>query len=319
MHDLWRHISIPADYAAINLYQGTRSPAGEVVRSQAGAYFWRSLYHRLISTINFDLPDGWNEDYFKNVLFGIGFIGVIRTAEYGIVPQFCTLTGYGIYRQPVRMLVTSPLIRFEGSIGEDCELIRLTPDYVGVCDIVDHYSDRLANLYGALDMSIENSKIASLFFPRNQAAAQSLKDIMERISAGEARIFADKLLKEDITDANDSIFTYTTRAKENYLVSGILEDMAAIVSEFDREVGIPVVPQKKERYNEMEISSVLSGSAARLSLWSQCLSETLDNVMDVFPELDIKFTTVMDQVKEVGTDVNDTQTDSSGDVSVYGG
>lgn len=315
----WRHISVPADYAAINLYQGTRSPSGTVIQSQAGMYFWRSLYHRLTSTINFQLPEGWDENYFRNVLFGWGYIGVIRTAEYGIVPQFCTLTGYGIYMQPVRILVTSPLIRFEGQIGEDCELIRLTPDYIGVCDIVDHYADQLANLYGALDMSVENSKIATLFFPRNQAAAQSIKDIVERISAGEARIFTDKLLKEDLTDANDSIFTYSTRAKENYLVTDILADMQAIVSEFDREVGIPVVPAKKERYNEMEISSVLSGSAARLSLWSQCLSETMDNVMEVFPELDIKFTTVMDQAKEVGTDVNDTQTDSVGDVSVYGG
>ena len=157
----WRHISIPADYEQINEYQGTRSPTGEVVRSQAGAYFWRCLYHRLISTINFHLPEGWNVGYFKNVLFGLGYVGIINTPVYGIVPQFCTLTGYGIYRQPVELRVASPLIQYTGRIGEDCEIIRLTPDYLGVCDIVDHYADRLANLYGSLDMSIENSKIVS--------------------------------------------------------------------------------------------------------------------------------------------------------------
>lgn len=297
--------SIPMDYSEINLYQGTRAPTGEVLRSQAGAYFWRCLYHRLISTIDFRLPDTWEKNYFKNVLFGLGFIGVIPTAQYGVIPQFCTLTGYGIYRQPLDLRVASPLIQYSGRIGQECELIRLTPDYIGVCDIVDHYADRLANLYGALGMAIENSKLATLFFPHNQAAAQAVKGLMERISSGEARVYADKLLKEDIAGQED--FTIlTTNAKENYIVDQILTDMQAVVSEFDREIGIPTIPGKKERYTSDEISAVTSDSAARLSLWSECLDETITRVNTMFPELQLSFTTVG---KEAGANVDSTETD----------
>lgn len=289
--------SIPIDYSAINLYQGTRAPTGLVIRSEAGAYFWRSLYQRLVSTITFDLPEDWEKNYFKNVLFGLGFIGIIETPLYGVIPQFCTLSGYGLYRQPTDLLVASPLVTFKGTIGTDCELIRLTPDYIGVCDIIDHYADEIANAYGAFNMALENSKLATLFFPRNQAAAQSLKGIMEKISAGEARLFADKLLKEDITDSSgDSIFTYTTHAKENYLVDRLLQDMREIVTEFDREIGIPSIPDKRERYTDSEIKHVIAGNAARLSLWSECLDETIERVNKHWPDLNLTFKTVADLV-----------------------
>lgn len=302
------YTSIPMDYEQINLYQGTRAPTGEVMQSQAGAYYWRCLYHRLISTIQFKLPDTWNETYLKHVLFGLGFVGVVDTPEYGVVPQFCTLTGYGIYRQPVEIRVASPLINFHGAIGDTCELIKMTPDYLGVCDIIDHYAGELANLFGALNMAIENSKLATLFFPRNQAAAQAIKGITERISSGEARIFADKLLKEDLTDSSgDSIFVYTTRAKENYIVTDILDDITNVITEFDREIGIPVIPEKRERYNELEILHTISGSAARLSLWSDCLQQSIDKVNKHWPELNISFETVADQVPAGGDPAEDPQ------------
>ena len=306
--------SIPMGYDEINLYQGNRAPTGEVVQSQVGAYFWRSLYQRLTSTIKFKLPDSWQQNYFKNVLFGWGFIGVIDSPEYGVIPQRCTLTGYGIYRNPVQLLVASPLIQYQGKIGVDCELIRLTPDYLGVCDIVDHYATRLANMYGALTMAIENAKLATLFFPRNAAAAQAIKGIMEKISSGEARIFADKLLKEDLTGGGEDIFTFTTQSKENYIVDQILLDMQGIVSEFDREVGIPIIPGKKERYNEMEISAVTSDSAARISLWRDCLEETFTRVNNMFPELQLSFTTVDEEVVK---DVDNAETDTVDSVSVH--
>lgn len=289
--------SIPMDYSEMNLYQGTRAPTGEVLRSQAGAYFWRCLYHRLTSTIDFKLPATWEKNYFKNVLFGLGFIGVIPTAQYGVVPQFCTLTGYGIFRQPTELRVASSLIMYTGRIGQDCELIRLTPDYIGVCDIVDHYADRLANLYSALGMAIENSKLATLFFPHNQAAAVAIKSLMERISSGEARVYADKQLKDDIAGQED--FTIlTTHAKENYIVDQLLADMQTVVSEFDREIGIPTIPGKKERYTSDEIAAVTSDSAARLSLWSECLEETIARVNAMFPELGISFTTVGEEASD---------------------
>lgn len=302
--------SIPMDYSAINLYQGTRAPTGEVVRSKAGAYFWRCLYHRLTSTIDFKLPDSWEQNYFKNVLFGLGFIGIIDTNKYGVIPQFCTIKGYGIFRQPTELAVASPLVHYTGRIGTDCEIIRLTPDYIGVCDIVDHYADRLANLYGALGQAIEHSKMATLFFPHNNAAAQAIKQIAEQVSAGDARIFADKLLKEDIAGSED--FTiHTTNAKENYIVDQVLADMQTVVSEFDREIGIPTIPGKKERYTSDEIAAVTSDSAARLSLWSQCLDETITRVNAMFPDLGITFTTVGE---EVTRNVNDAEINIDRDV-----
>ena len=111
----------PVNYEGINAYNGTYSPTGNVQYNQTTAYFWRCLYHRLMSIIDFQLPDGWNKNYFKNVLYGVGYIGIINSPEYGIIPQICTVSGYGLYLQPTKILVAQPLVQFEGRRGDDCE------------------------------------------------------------------------------------------------------------------------------------------------------------------------------------------------------
>ena len=113
------------NYESINLYNGTRSPSGTVEYDLTTAYFFRSLYQRALSNFNFKLPESWNMGYFKNVLFGMGYIGIIKTSTYGVIPQICNPYGYGIYLQPTNLRVTQPLVTFDGVIGENCEIIKL--------------------------------------------------------------------------------------------------------------------------------------------------------------------------------------------------
>ena len=96
-------VDIPVAYEFINQYQGTRTPTGEVEFDLTTNYFFRSLYQRALSVIKFDLPKEWNKRYFKNVLFGLGYIGIVRTAKFGVVPQIANLSGYGLYLQPTKL------------------------------------------------------------------------------------------------------------------------------------------------------------------------------------------------------------------------
>ena len=151
---------MPFDYEFINQYNGTRTPTGEVEFDLTTNYFFRSLYQRALSVISFNLPSEWNKRYFKNVLFGCGFIGIVNTAKYGIIPQISNLSGYGLYLQPTRLLIAQPFVNFEGTIGENCAVIKLTPDYKGITDIVEHYALQLSKCCTSINVSLVNSRLS---------------------------------------------------------------------------------------------------------------------------------------------------------------
>ena len=268
-------------FEAINLYNGTRSPSGEVKYDLTTAYFWRSLYQRALSNFIFELPESWNKGYFKNILFGLGYIGIVKTAQFGIIPQLCTLTGYGLYLQPTTLLVAQPLVNFEGTIGEDCEVIKLSPDYSGILDIIDHYADKLATCWTSINVSLINSRAGLIALPKNKNAAEAIKYIAERLSAGETLVCGDKILKEDI-EGNDPIVTYFSDPAKNYITDKLLSDFTTILNSFDREIGIPVIDEKKERRIQSEVSAIISDSGTRIDTWKESLDDTIKRVNDLF-------------------------------------
>lgn len=289
---------MPFDYEFINQYNGTRSPTGTVEFDLSTNYFFRSLYQRALSVIDFTLPDGWNKRYFKNVLFGTGFIGIIKTAKYGIIPQISNLSGYGLYLQPTTLLVAQPLVNFTGKIGENCGVIKLTPDYKGICDIVEHYAIQLAKCYTSINVSLENARVSMIAYAKNKQAAETLKVIAEKISSGESLVVTDKIVKSNDDLSNEEpIFTAAFNPAQNYITDKLLSDFTTILNQFDREIGIPVIDDKKERRIETEVNTMISDTGTRMETWKECLTESIDDCKKVFPDLEISFKTLYDDMK----------------------
>ena len=284
----------PLDFEAINTYEGTYSPVGTVENDFSTRYFFRALYQRALSIVDFDIPKEWNKNYFKNVLFGTGYIGIIPTAEYGIIPQICTLSGYGLFLQPRKLLVAQSLVKYDGEIGTDCELIRLTPDYRGICDIIEHYAVQLSTAFTSLRASLVNSRVAYIAIAKNKQAAETLKVVLEKISAGEPAVIVNRILKEDDLDGDTPIFSEAYDVGRNYITDRLLEDMRNILNDFDREIGIPIIDDKKERRIIPEINMLISDAGSRLDTWSECLRESIDRVNTMF-NLNITFTTITER------------------------
>ena len=275
-------------FESINLYNGTRSPSGTVEYDLTTAYFFRSLYQRALSNFNFKLPESWNMGYFKNVLFGMGYIGVIKTSTYGVIPQICDPYGYGIYLQPTNLRVVQPLINFDGVIGEDCEIIKLCPDYTGILDIVEHYASKLSKCWTSIEVSLINSRVGMIAFPKNKNASEALKYLVEKLTAGEPLVCGDKVLKEGLEEG-DPLFTYFGEPAKNYITDKLLNDFTTILNSFDREIGIPIVSDKKERMIESEVNALISDSGTRIDTWKESLTNSIDNVNKLF-NLNISFT-----------------------------
>lgn len=287
------NISIPQDFEGLNGYNSMRSVAGRVQDDENTRFYMRALWQRAIAGTTFKLPKSWRKAkrYFKNVLFSLGYIGVIDTPKYGIIPQICSFSGYGLFLQPTQMLVNQPLVEFNGTIGENCELIHLCGDFRGIWDIVEHFAIRLSVAITSLDCALMNERISFLAAGKSKQAAETLKYLYEKISAGEPFAVYDKAIKSDSIDGNDEpIWTYSQDVASQYISDKLLADIDTILMQFDKEIGIAAVGEKKERMLTDEIAMQNEDACARSSTWFENLSDSFDLVNELFPDLNLSFT-----------------------------
>lgn len=289
------NFEIPMNFEGLNQYNSNRSVAGRVQNDYNTAYFMRALFQRAISGATFKLPKAWapGKRYFKNVLFGMGFIGIVKTNEYGVIPQIATPQGYGLFLQPTELLVAQPLVNMTGRIGVDCEIINLTNDWLGIWDIVEHYAVRLSVAITSVDVSLVNSRISLLAAAKNKGAAETLKHLYEAITAGEPfKVFDGDILKDgdDIEGDKEPFWTFSKDVKNNYITDKLLEDIDTILRQFDNEIGILAMNGKKERMITDEVQAINDDTCARASSWFENLSDSFDRVNSLFPELGLSFT-----------------------------
>lgn len=288
-------MNIPSMYEGLggyNIYQGSRGTTGLVENDLTTRYCMRSLYQRLYAGYIPENPDSWNVRYFKHTMFNLGFIGIVNVPVYGVIPQIAMPSGdLGLYLQPTKMLVSQPLVQFEGTRGVDCEFLNLTPDWLGVQDIVEFWAKRLSIAMTSLDVALINSRVAFIGIGKNKSATETLKVIYEKISAGQPLVVVDKELKDDSLDGkSEPIWTYSADVKQNYVVTDLLGDIKTIIEMFDHEIGIAAIGEKKERMITDEVGQLTSDSCARSETWFDCLTASYDAVNKLFPEVNLSFT-----------------------------
>ena len=71
---------------------------------------------------------------------------MIYTDKYGVICQDCGLSGFDVFYQPTRCIIANPHLPGlkEFKIHENCEIIKLQPDYGSVMDLVTTYADLMA-------------------------------------------------------------------------------------------------------------------------------------------------------------------------------
>ena len=154
-------------YDFINRYNAHIKPS--TVHTQENAttwYFRRYLLQKILSVYEFKgIPETWSKDYFLYTLFLWGFVAVIKTDKFGVIPQHCSLFGYDVFYRPTNVNIANPLLRgnLTPKIGTECELIKLQPDYGSCWDIISYYADLLSLSTESLGVNLVNSKLCRLF------------------------------------------------------------------------------------------------------------------------------------------------------------
>lgn len=274
------------DYSNV-LTTNTNPSTVHVKNNKTFEYFKRYLLKRAISVFEFKLPKLWNSNYFLYTLFMNGFISVLNVEPYGVICQQCGLMGYNLYYNPTQITVSNPNITgiINRTIGSDCAVIQLQPDYAGVMDIVEYFSAKLALLSEALDMNMLNSKLAYLFYATNKREAESFKKLFDNVMAGEPAVIVDTALKPD---DGDIIKAFANNLKQNYITPDMLTDMRTLLNEFDSMVGLPNAnTQKRERMITDEVQANDVETKSLSALWLETIKTGMGVANSLFPGLDL--------------------------------
>ena len=252
--------------------------------------FWeRSLLQRAISVLDFHLPKEWDgdvRDFFHYALFASGRVAVFHREEYGLIFQPCSLSGYDLYYRPTDALISNPAFveSLDLKIGVDCQLLKLTPDYMGIWDIIAYYAEKLSLLDNAINMSLINNKFAFMIGAKTKSAATAIKKMLDLINRGEPAVIYDTRIANDTVDKSEPWnFLERKNLKESYLTTMQLQDFRTIINNFDSEIGIPTLAtEKKERMISEEANATAYDSKSRVRVWINTFNESAKKVNEMY-------------------------------------
>jgi hypothetical protein len=274
----------PVFYDHQNAYNSMLSPSTMHVRdTNLQWYFRRYLLQKAISVFKWKMPKQWAVNYFLYVLYCWGYIAIVNTDKFGVIPQGCSLKGYNVMYQPTHAVIANPLLSgiLEPQIDTQCTLIRLQPDYGGIMDKVNFYADVMALSAETVGTNLFNSKLAYVFAASSKRDAESFKVLFDKIASGEpAAVIAKDLFNED---GSPNWLMFNQDLKNSYIVSDIMDDMRKWELKFMTDLGIPNSnTEKKERLITAEVES----NDVEVKLWAdmalESLKESCQKASDMF-------------------------------------
>ena len=282
-------MTLPYDYSIQNIVASSFTPANPKIRgSFEYAFYCRYLWQKAISVFTWTLPDSWEIDFFQRVLYGLGYVVIVKTDEFGTIPQPGTVGGYNVFYEPLYAMIANPLLpKLTGKrmiIDKDCSIIKLTPDYLGIGDLIGYYAEKLSLASQALSVNFANSKLSYIFGAKEKTQATTFKKMFDQILNGEPAVVIDKTLFNDDGSPNWTVFNQNLR--NTYIVSDVISDLRKIEAEFDTKIGIPNAnTDKKERLITDEVNANNAETSAVSDLWLDTIRDGIRRTVKLFPDL----------------------------------
>lgn len=227
-----------------------------MVNADLSQFFQRYLLQKAFSVFRWTLPKQWSKEYFLYTLYVRGFLAVINTDKFGVIPQGCALQGFDVMYQPTNAVITNPLLKgiTTPRIGVQCALIKLQPDYCGIMDLVTYYGDMMALTCQTAGVNLVNSQLSYVFTAENKASAESFRKMYTKIASGEAFVIQDnKMVRADGTPAWQ---LFQQNVGQNYIAGQLYDDLRKLEQRFDTTIGIPNAnTEKRERLITDEVNA----------------------------------------------------------------
>lgn len=239
-----------------------------LVNADTSRFFQRYLLHKAFSVFRWTLPAHWSKEYFLYSLYCRGFLAVINTDKFGIIPQGCALQGFDVFYQPTNAVITNPLLRgiTTPRIGVQCALIKLQPDYCGIMDLVTYYGDLMALTCQTAGVNLVNSQLSYVFTAENKASAESFKKMYSRIASGDPCVVQDSKMVR--ADGSPAWQLFQQNVGQNYIAGELYDDLRKLEQRFDTAIGIPNAnTEKRERLITDEVNANNIETRSLAEMW----------------------------------------------------
>lgn len=277
----------------INEYESRQNPNMiHINNTWDYATYFRYFLQRAESLIIFDgMPQNWSKNYIYPLLFLKGNFCVMNTARFGIIPQHGNPYGFDVQYQPTNYIVANPAFdaTFNGDlvIGENCEIVKLTPDWCGIGDLINSYAQRVAMALSNHDVASALAKFGFIFTAKNKSTAETFKVAFDDIMSGKLAVIINQALYDKETGKALYEFFNNDIEKCYNVVKSALESVENLKHAFDMEIGIYTAPDKKERMITDEVEETKNAVMSKCELWVETLNECLEKV-NAHYGLDIK-------------------------------
>lgn len=268
----------------INEYESRQNPNMiHINNTWDYATYFRYFLQRAESLIIFDgMPQNWAKNYIYPLLFLKGNFCVMNTARFGIIPQHGNPYGFDVQYQPTNYIVSNPAFdaSFNGDlvIGEDCEIVKLTPDWCGIGDLINSYAQRVAMALSNHDVASALAKFGFIFTAKNKSTADTFKAAFDDIMSGKLAVVINQALYDKETGKALYEFFNNDIEKCYNVVKSALESVENLKHAFDMEIGIYTAPDKKERMITDEVEETKNAVMSKCELWVETLNECLEKV-----------------------------------------
>lgn len=268
----------------INEYESRQNPNMiHINNTWDYATYFRYFLQRAESLIIFDnMPKNWEKNYIYPLLFLKGNFCVMNTAKFGIIPQHGAPYGSDVQYQPTNYLVNNPAFdatfKEELIIGEDCEIVKLAPDWCGIGDLINSYAQRVAMTLSNHDVACSLAKFGFIFTAKNKSTAETFKVAFDDIMSGKLAVVINQGLYDKET--GKPLYDYFNNDIEKCynVVKAALESVENLKHAFDIEIGIYTAPDKKERMITDEVEESKNAIMSKCELWVETINECLEKV-----------------------------------------
>lgn len=275
---------VPESYDYINMYSAQFSPSTvHVKNTRLQSFFRRYLMQKAISVFKWNIPENWSRDYFLYVLYNWGYVGVIETDKFGVIPQAGSLSGYDVFYRPTTLTITNPLLKgiLQPRIGKQCTIFKLTPDYGGIADLINYYADMMALCSETAGVNLLNSHLSFVFPAEDKPTAETFKKMFDNVAGGEpCTVVGKKLFDEQGAPAWQP---FIQNVGQNYITDRLLADMRKIEAMFDTDIGIPNAnTDKRERLVTDEVNANNVETSTKAELWLESLQKSAEETNNMF-------------------------------------
>ena len=275
--------SLPVMTDKINYMETRVSPS--TVHCQNTAlfnFFFRYLYLKTTSIFRWLLPKNFEKNYYDMSVFLGGYVTIVETDKFGVIPQWTGLRGYNVQYQPTHAIVVNPLISgiLEPEIGRNCVVIKLNPDYLGIYDLIAFHADMMALCAENAGVNEVNSQLAYVFATEDKATSETFKKMYDTIHSGNPAVVVGKNLFDN--DGNPLWNTFTQKLKENYIAPDVLATLKKWEQRYLTCIGIKTAPDKKERMITDEALANDDETSTLIDIWLESLQDGCKKARDMF-------------------------------------